>query len=98
MEANQPQGDVTLPFYFICLLHLANEKGLRLESTSLDDFVITYENGAAPSFGTLPNESTTGESSTTIAEQRERRTKEVAPYVDSESEDDEENETESDSD
>lgn len=27
----QPQGEVTLPFYFICILHLANEKGLRLE-------------------------------------------------------------------
>jgi condensin complex subunit 2 len=27
----QAQGDITLPFYFICILHLANEKGLRLE-------------------------------------------------------------------
>lgn len=99
MEANQPQGDVTLPFYFICLLHLANEKGLRLESTGLEDFVISSENGAAPSFGTLPNETATGSSSTTIAEQRERRKKEVATYIDSESDDDDdEEETESDSD
>jgi len=95
MEANQPQGDVTLPFYFICLLHLANEKGLRLESTSLEDFIITSDKDAAPSFGTLPNESVTGESSTTIAEQREKRAKEVAAYVDSEGD---EEETDSDSD
>jgi condensin complex subunit 2 len=27
----QSQIDITLPFYFICILHLANEKGLRLE-------------------------------------------------------------------
>jgi condensin complex subunit 2 len=27
----QTQGDITLPFYFICILHLANENGLRLE-------------------------------------------------------------------
>mmetsp|Transcript_46549 Transcript_46549/g.96801 ORF Transcript_46549/g.96801 Transcript_46549/m.96801 type:complete len:235 (-) Transcript_46549:68-772(-) len=40
MEANQSQSDVTLPFYFICILHLCNEKGLALESSGLDDFVI----------------------------------------------------------
>ena len=99
MEASQPQGDVTVPFYFICLLHLANEKGLRLESSGLEDFFITSDSNAAPSFGTLPNESATGESSTSIAEQRERRTKEMAMYVNSESqEEDEEDETDSDSD
>lgn len=27
----EEQSEVTLPFYFICLLHLANEKCLRLE-------------------------------------------------------------------
>ena len=27
----QSQLDITLPFYFICILHLANEKNLRLE-------------------------------------------------------------------
>ena len=40
MEESKSQVDVTLPFYFICILHLANEKGLRLESTGLQDFVI----------------------------------------------------------
>jgi condensin complex subunit 2 len=40
MQATQTQTDATLPFYFICVLHLANEKGLALESMGLDDFVI----------------------------------------------------------
>jgi condensin complex subunit 2 len=96
MEAKQSQGDVTVPFYFICLLHLANEKGLRLESTGLEDFVIQTEDGSAPSFGTLPNETATGESSI----HRAKRTKEVTMYVDSESDTDAEeegDETDSDS-
>lgn len=40
MEMSKTQVDVTLPFYFICVLHLANEKGLRLETSGLEDFVI----------------------------------------------------------
>ncbi|KAG7349937.1 condensin complex subunit 2 [Nitzschia inconspicua] len=40
MQATQSQVDVTLPFYFICVLHLCNEKGLTLESRGLDDFII----------------------------------------------------------
>lgn len=40
MEHAKSQPDVTLPFYFICMLHLANEKGLRLDSQGLDDFII----------------------------------------------------------
>lgn len=40
MQATQSQSDVTLSFYFICILHLCNEKGLALESCGLDDFVI----------------------------------------------------------
>jgi condensin complex subunit 2 len=40
MQTNQSQSDVTVPFYFICILHLCNEKGLALESSGLDDFVI----------------------------------------------------------
>jgi condensin complex subunit 2 len=83
---------VTLPFYFICLLHLANEKGLRLESTSLEDFMIMVDNGAAPSFGVLPNQSATGESTTSIVEQRERRAKEMTAYQDMESDEDSDSE------
>jgi len=37
IDASQSQNGVTLPFYFICLLHLANEKGLRLDSPNLHD-------------------------------------------------------------
>jgi len=40
MQQNQSQSDVTLPYYFICILHLCNEKELALESTGLDDFMI----------------------------------------------------------
>lgn len=52
----QSLPDVTLPYVFICLLHLANEKGLRIEAAScastsqggdvvasLDDVVISLE-------------------------------------------------------
>ena len=54
MAGSQSQNDVTLPFYFICLLHLANEKGLRLESQGLEDFLICVDDGAEPSAGSLP--------------------------------------------
>jgi condensin complex subunit 2 len=50
MEASKTQVDVTLPFYFICILHLANEKGLRLDSTGLEDFVIYNGDGTTGSF------------------------------------------------
>ena len=43
MEHNKKQADVSLPFYFICMLHLANEKGLRLESQGLNDFLISKD-------------------------------------------------------
>jgi condensin complex subunit 2 len=55
MSVSQSQNDVTLPFYFICLLHLANEKGLRLESQGLEDFFICVDDGAEPSVGFLPD-------------------------------------------
>lgn len=45
MEHSQRQTDVSLPFYFICLLHLANEKGLRLDSEGLNDFNISHDDG-----------------------------------------------------
>ena len=37
LGVEQSQADITLPFYFICILHLANEKGLRLEQGSDDN-------------------------------------------------------------
>ena len=50
MEANKTQLDVTLPFYFICILHLANEKGLRLEPKGLEDFEIHSGDGGGSFF------------------------------------------------
>jgi condensin complex subunit 2 len=53
MEMSPSQSDVTVSFYFICCLHLANEKGLKLDSTGLEDFVISLDDGSAPTFGTF---------------------------------------------
>ncbi|KAI9145308.1 condensin complex subunit 2/barren [Paraphysoderma sedebokerense] len=33
--------DISVPFCFICLLHLANEKGLRIENRGMEELVIT---------------------------------------------------------
>jgi condensin complex subunit 2 len=55
MEMAQSQNDVTVSFYFICCLHLANEKGLKLDSTGLEDFLISLDDGSAPTFGTFGN-------------------------------------------
>ena len=42
-------SNITVPFYFICLLHLANEKGLKLDgSDDLNDFKIEIDDSAAP--------------------------------------------------
>jgi condensin complex subunit 2 len=46
LETAKSQADVTLPFYFICVLHLANEKGLRLDSKGLRDFDIYQDDDA----------------------------------------------------
>ena len=46
IELAQSQHDVTVSFYFICCLHLANEKGLKLESTGLEDFMISMNDNS----------------------------------------------------
>ena len=44
IASEQKQKDVTLPFYFICLLHLANEKTLKIEgSPFMDNLVISKD-------------------------------------------------------
>jgi len=50
LGATEAQEDVSLPFYFICVLHLANEKGLKLENGEygLSDFVISIDSDVAP--------------------------------------------------
>lgn len=51
LEADKSQVDASLPFYFICILHLANEKGLRLKSEGLENFQIYHdEHVTGPSF------------------------------------------------
>ena len=56
LAASQGQSEVTLPFYFICVLHLCNEKGLYLDQAGEDltDFIISRDDGSAPTFGTMP--------------------------------------------
>lgn len=40
----EEQSGVTVPFYFICVLHLANEKGLKLEGRDdLLDFSVSND-------------------------------------------------------
>jgi condensin complex subunit 2 len=46
IEGHNTQEDVSLAFYFICVLHLANEKCLKLENGEkygLNDFVISRD-------------------------------------------------------
>lgn len=45
LKVNEAQEDVSLAFYFICVLHLANEKCLKLENGEhgLNDFVIARD-------------------------------------------------------
>ena len=43
LSSSQTQGDVSFAFYFICILHLANENDLQLENSDhgLSDFFIS---------------------------------------------------------
>ena len=43
LGAQQRQSDVTMPFYFICLLHLCNEKTLALNADGLKNFAVSTE-------------------------------------------------------
>lgn len=45
LGSTEAQEDVSLAFYFICVLHLANEKGLKLENGDhgLQDFIISRD-------------------------------------------------------
>ena len=53
MEATEAQEDVSLAFYFICMLHLANEKDLKLENGEhgLNDFIISKDDTNVTSVG-----------------------------------------------
>lgn len=45
LKVKESQEDVSLAFYFICVLHLANEKCLKLENGEhgLNDFIISRD-------------------------------------------------------
>jgi condensin complex subunit 2 len=44
ISENQEQKEVSLSFYFICLLHLANEKTLTIKGTQgMDDLIISKD-------------------------------------------------------
>lgn len=47
LDESQRQEDVSVAFYFICLLHLANEKGLALDASGCEliDFMISRDDG-----------------------------------------------------
>ena len=54
-------------------MHLANEKGLKLESTGLDDFMIGLDDGSAPTFGTFGDGFTETANKLSIASSRNKR-------------------------
>ena len=45
MESSQTQENISCAYYFICMLHLANEKGLKLDNAEygLTDFIISHD-------------------------------------------------------
>jgi len=52
LEAAQRQDDVSTAYYFICLLHLANEKGLKIEGQeNLRDMWVVKDEHDDPTFG-----------------------------------------------
>ena len=58
LDMGQKQEDVSIAYYFICVLHLANEKGLVLAGQDdLADFKIAKDETNNPVFGTFGEES-----------------------------------------
>jgi len=88
LDNTQGQHGVTVSFYFICCLHLANEKGLKFDSNGLDDFMISLDDGSAPTFGTFGDGFT--ETVDKLKSRGSIRDKKVASYVEEEEEDGEE--------
>ena len=50
---SQKQKEVTLSFYFICLLHLANEKTLKItdDKAALDELIVSGDSLSSSSQG-----------------------------------------------
>jgi len=81
IDASQSQNGVTLPFYFICLLHLANEKGLRLDSPNLHVIIISADDGTVDAAAALVDP--------TVGGRKARRKKKEIKYEVESDEDDE---------
>jgi condensin complex subunit 2 len=79
LDTSQSQNGVTVSFYFICCLHLANEKGLKLDSNGLEDFMISLDDGSAPTFGTFGDGF--AETANKLKSGSGNREKKVASYV-----------------
>jgi condensin complex subunit 2 len=84
LDNTQGQHGVTVSFYFICCLHLANEKGLKFDSNGLDDFMISLDDGSAPTFGTFGDGFT--ETVDKLKSRGSNRDKKVASYVEGDGE------------
>ena len=85
LDSTQGQHGVTVSFYFICCLHLANEKGLKFDSNgSLEDFMISLDDGSAPTFGTFGDGFT--ETVDKLKSRGSTRDKKVTSYVEEEGE------------
>uniref|UniRef100_A0A6T5SRU4 Condensin complex subunit 2 n=1 Tax=Skeletonema marinoi TaxID=267567 RepID=A0A6T5SRU4_9STRA len=83
LDNTQGQHGVTVSFYFICCLHLANEKGLKFESDgNLEDFMISLDDGSAPTFGTFGDGFT--ETVDKLKSRGINRDKKVASYAEEE--------------
>mmetsp|Transcript_20428 Transcript_20428/g.31258 ORF Transcript_20428/g.31258 Transcript_20428/m.31258 type:complete len:133 (-) Transcript_20428:1133-1531(-) len=99
LEGSQAQTDVTVPFYFICILHLANEKGLKLDSSEfgLSDFTISSgsDSSIVPNCVSLPESAESGKS-TPIVARRAKRANAVATHIEQPSDEEDDDETVSD--
>ena len=87
LDNTQGQHGVTVSFYFICCLHLANEKGLKFDSNGLEDFMISLDDGSAPTFGTFGDGFT--QTVDKLKSRGSNREKKVTSYVEEEVEDEE---------
>ena len=83
LDNTQGQHGVTVSFYFICCLHLANEKGLKFDSNdSLEDFMISLDDGSAPTFGTFGDGFT--QTVDKLKSRESKRDKKVTSYIEAE--------------
>ena len=90
LDSSQRQEDVSIAFYFICLLHLANEKSLALDANGFDlnDFMIMKDNGDKMIYPDmiLSEKSISVEAQTNLNHREKRATKTISYKADSDDE------------